>query len=117
MVLAKIGIFATSAPIPPARSGDCFATSCARSGRVFMRLRQEPGRIELSRMRLQRGGPPFGPFILRARFRGIARRELVVRRLRPRTCPSGCRVFLLGQCGFERGGKKLFAGNQRGNEE
>ena len=37
--------------------GDCFATSGARSGRVFMRLRQETGAIELSHMRLRRSGP------------------------------------------------------------
>lgn len=68
-------------------------------------------------MRLRRSGRRFGPLILRARLRGIARRQLVVRPLRPRTCLSRCRVFLLGQRGSERGGKKLFAGNQRGNEE
>ncbi|UPJ74502.1 hypothetical protein [Bradyrhizobium sp. 187] len=116
MVLARICIFATYALTPIVR-GDCFATSGARSGRVFMRLRQETGAIELSHMRLRRSGRRFGPLILRAQLRGIARRQLVVRPLRPRTCLSRCRVFLLGQRGSERGGKKLFAGNQRGNEE
>ncbi|MGY4344924.1 hypothetical protein ACVWXM_001388 [Bradyrhizobium sp. GM7.3] len=111
MVLAKIDLVATPTPTPRVRSSDCFATSGARSGRVFMRLRQEPGRIELSHMRVPRGGRPFWPLILRARFREIARRQLVICPLRPRTCLSGCRVFLLGQRRFERGGKKLLAGN------
>ena len=41
------------------------------------------------------------------------------RRSPPRrgACLSGFRFLLLGCRGFERGGEKLFAGNQRGNEE
>src|ERR1700716_890157 len=41
---------------------------------------------------------------------------MVVRRLRRGACLSVFRV-LLGRRGFEHGGEKLFAGNQRGNEE
>src|SRR4030088_2702100 len=105
---------ASSAPTT-ARGGGSFAAG-ARIGRVF-RLRQKPGRIELGRMRLRRGGGLLGRLILCARFRGITRRRIVFRRLRRRTCLRGFRVLLLGRRGFEREGKKLFAGNQRGNEE
>src|ERR1700709_2889504 len=41
---------------------------------------------------------------------------MVVGRLRRGACLSVFRV-LLGRRGFEHGGEKLFAGNQRGNEE
>src|SRR5205823_12832932 len=51
------------------------------------------------------------------RFREITRRRMVVRRLRRGACLSGFRVLLHGRRGFEHGGEKLFAGNQRGNEE
>src|SRR3981189_3786940 len=94
-MIARTGIIAASAALAPAhRGGDSFG-----------------------RMRLRRGGGPFGRLILCARFREITRRRMVVRRLRRGTCLSGFRVLLFGRRGFERGGEKLFAGNQRGNEE
>src|SRR2546423_3281415 len=105
---------AASAPTT-ARGGDSIAAGGARIGRVF-RLRQKPGRIELGRMRLRRGGGLLGRLILCARFRGITRRRIVVCRLRRRACLRSFRVLFLGR-GFERGGEKLFVGNQRGNEE
>src|ERR1700730_2856419 len=91
--------------------------SGARPGRIFLRLRESPGRIELAGMPLRRGDGPLGRLILCARFRGITSRRIVVRRRRRRACPSGLRVLLFGRSGFEWGGEKLFAGNQRGNEE
>src|ERR1700716_1553242 len=122
-MMAGIGIIAASASAcaasaapTTARGGDSFAAGGARIGRVF-RLRQKPGRIELGCMRLRRGGGLLGRLILCARFREITRRRIVVRRLRRRACLSGFRVLLFGRRGFERGGEKLFAGNQRGNEE
>src|SRR3982074_713923 len=114
-IIAACAAAATTAATPTTRGGDSFAAGGARLGRVFIRLRQEPGRNELGRMRLRRGGGPLGRLILCARFRGITRRRIVVRRLRRRACLSGSRV--LGRRGFERGGEKLFAGNPRGNEE
>src|SRR6266404_348391 len=123
-MIAGIGIIAASpsasasaASAPTtARGGDSIAAGGARIGRVF-RLRQKPGRIELGCMRLRRGGGLLGRLILCARFREITRRRIVVRRLRRRACLRSFRVLLFGRRGFERGGKKLFAGNQRGNEE
>src|ERR1700716_2756566 len=115
-MIAGPGIIAASAALAPAhRGGDSFAAGGARL--VFMRLRQKPGRIELGRMRLRRGGGPLGRLTLCARFREITRRRMVVRRLRRGACLSGFRVLLQGRRGFEHGGEKLFAGNQRGNEE
>src|SRR6267378_1187133 len=119
-MMAGIGIIAASpsasASAPTtARGGDSFAAG-ARIGRVF-RLRQKPGRIELGRMRLRRGGGLLGRLILCARFRGITRRRIVFRRLWRRACLRGFRVLLLGRRRFEHGGEKLFAGDQRGNEE
>src|SRR5712672_1475361 len=123
-MMAGIGIIAaspsasassSSAPTT-ARGGDSFAAG-ARIGRVF-RLRQKPGRIELGRMRLRRGGGLLGSLILCARLRGITRRRIVFRRLWRRACLRGFRVLLLlGRRRFEHGGEKLFAGDQRGNEE
>src|SRR5258705_187954 len=120
-MMAGIGIIAASASASasaastPARGGDSFAAG-ARIGRVF-RLRQKPGRIELGRMRLRRGGGLLGRLILCARFRGITRRRIVFRRLWRRACLRGFRVLLLGRRRFEHGSEKLFAGDQRGNEE
>src|SRR5258706_8287382 len=120
-MMAGIGILAAapsasaaSAPTT-ARGGDSFAAG-ARVGVVF-RLRQKAGRIELGRMRLRRGGGLLGRLILCARFRRITRRWIVVRRLRRRACLRGFRVLLLGRRRFEHGSEKLFAGDQRGNEE
>src|SRR6267142_1730643 len=121
-MMAGIGIIAASASASPAattttaRGGDSFAAGSARIGRVF-RLRQKPGRIELGRMRLRRGGGLLGRLILCARFRGITRRRIVFRRLWRRACLRGFRVLLLGRRRFEHGSEKLFAGDQRGNEE
>src|SRR5712671_6106717 len=120
-MMAGIGIIAASpsasaASAPTtARGGDSFAAG-ARIGRVF-RLRQKLGRIELGRMRLRRGGGLLGRLILCARFRGITRRRIVFRRLWRRACLRGFRVLLLGRRRFEHGSEKLFAGDQRGNEE
>src|SRR6267378_4297641 len=124
-MMAGIGIIApspsasasaASAPTT-ARGGDSFAAGAAWIGRVF-RLRQKPGRIELGRMRLRRGGGLLGRLILCARFRGITRRRIVFRRLWRRACLRGFRVLLLlGRRRFEHGSEKLFAGDQRGNEE
>src|SRR6267378_6912468 len=120
-MMAGIGIIAASpsasASAPTtARGGDSFAAG-ARIGRVF-RLRQKPGRIELGRMRLRRGGGLLGRLILCARFRGITRRRIVFRHLWRRACLRGFRVLLLGRRRrFEHGSEKLFAGDQRGNEE
>src|SRR5882757_3252192 len=117
-MMGGVGIIAASAaPAPRARVGDSLVAGGARLGRVIMRLRQKPGRIELGRMRLRRGGVPLGRLILCARFREITRRRMVVCRLRRGACLSGFRVLLLGCRGFEHGGEKLLAGNQRGNEE
>src|ERR1700716_4360108 len=121
-MMVGIGIIAASAAAataatPTTRGGDSFAAGGARLGRVFIRLRQKPVRIELGRMRLRRGGGPLGRLILCARFREITRRRMVVRRLRRGACLSGFRVLLFGRRGFEHGSEKLFAGNQRGNEE
>src|ERR1700676_1209226 len=119
-MMAGIGIIAAStasAPAPSARVGDSLVAGGARLGRVSIRLQQKPGGIELGRMRLRRGGGPLGRLILCARFREITRRRMVVRRLRRGACLSGFRVLLHGRRGFEHGGEKLFAGNQRGNEE
>src|SRR5882672_9215558 len=115
-MMAGIGIIAASASAASttARGGDSFAAG-AWIGRVF-RLRQKPGRIELGRMRLRRGGGLLGRLILCARFRGITRRRIVFRRLWRRACLRGFRV-LLGRRRFEHGGEKFFAGDQRGNEE
>src|SRR3984893_3001875 len=121
----RTGIIAASATsaapaspsAPTAACGSNFAAGNAEPGRVFIRLRQKPGRIELGRMRLRRGGGPLGRLIPYARFREITRRRMVVRRLRRRACLSGFRALLFGRHGFERGSEKLFAGNQRGNEE
>src|SRR5882724_12822125 len=117
-MMAGIGIIAASASASAApttaRGGDSFAAG-AWIGRVF-RLRQKLGRIELGRMRLRRGGGLLGRLILCARFRGITRRRIVFRRLWRRACLRGFRV-LLGRRRFEHGGEKLFAGDQRGNEE
>src|SRR6266850_2489507 len=118
-MMAGIGIIAASASASAAsttaRGGDSFAAG-AWIGRVF-RLRQKPGRIELGRMRLRRGGGLLGRLILCARFRGITRRRIVFRHLWRRACLRGFRVLLLGRRRFEHGGEKLFAGDQRGNEE
>src|ERR1700676_5159853 len=116
-MIAGFGIIAASATTPTARCCNSFAMSGARLGRIFRRLRQKPGRIELARMRLRRGDGPLGGLILCTRFRGITRQRIVVRRLRRRARLSGFRALLFGRHGFERGGEKLFAGNQRGNEE
>src|ERR1700731_680891 len=116
----RTGIIAASAtsaaPTSAAGCGSNFAAGNAEPGRVFIRLRRKPDLIELGRMRLRRGGGPLGRFILCARFRGITRRR-IVRRLRRRGSLNGFRVLVLGRRGFERGGEKLFVGNQRGNEE
>src|SRR5882672_6508509 len=116
-MMAGIGIIAASASAASttARGGDSFAAG-TWIGRVF-RLRQKPGRIELGRMRLRRGGGLLGRLILCARFRGITRRRIVFRRLWRRACLRGFRVLLLGRRRFEHGSEKLFAGDQRGNEE
>src|SRR5882724_7641580 len=118
-MMAGIGIIAASASASAAsttaRGGDSFAAG-AWIGRVF-RLRQKLGRIELGRMRLRRGGGLLGRLILCARFRGITRRRIVFRRLWRRACLRGFRVLLLGRRRFEHGSEKLFAGDQRGNEE
>ena len=60
---ARIGIIvasAAAAPAPTRCGGDSFAFAAggARLGRVFLRLRQKPGWIELDRMRLRRRGGP-----------------------------------------------------------
>ena len=64
---------------PVALGGDIFAAGGARLERIVMRLCQKPGRIELGRTRLRRGGGPFGRLILCARFRRINRRQMVIR--------------------------------------
>src|SRR5467141_5235029 len=117
VMMAGIGIIAAAASASPAtttttaRGGDSFAAGSARIGRVF-RLRQKPGRIELGRMRLRRGGGLLGRLILCARFRGITRRRIVFRRLWRRACLRGFRVLLLlGRRRFEHSGEKLFAGD------
>src|ERR1700737_1313352 len=102
-MMGGIGIIASPAPPPPppappapatTRGGDSFAAGGARLGHVFIRLRQKPGRIELGRMRLRRGGGPLGRLILCARFREITRRRMVVCRLRRGACLNGFRVLL-----------------------
>src|SRR3977135_2132508 len=100
-MMAGIGIIAASASASAAsaapttaRGGDSFAAGGARIGRVF-RLRQKPGRIELGRMRLRRGGGLLGRLILCARFRGITRRRIVFRRLWRRAWLRGFRVIIL----------------------
>jgi hypothetical protein len=117
---AGIGIIAataaTASAAPAARGGDSFAAGGARLGRVFTRLRGKPRRIDLGRIRRRRGGGLLGRVIFCARFRRITRRR-IVRRLRRRACPRGFRVLLLCGRGVERGGEKLFVGNQRGDEE
>src|SRR5882672_778035 len=118
----RIGIIApapapTPTPTPTRRGGDGFAAGGARLGRVFLRLRQNPARIDLHRMRLRRRGGPLGRLILCARFRGIMSRRIVIRSLLRRACQSGFRVLLFGRRGIERGGEKLLTGNQWGNEE
>src|ERR1700676_862334 len=114
-IIAASATSAAPASAATARCGGNFAAGNAEPGRVFIRLRRKPGLIELGRMRLRRGGGPLGRLILCARFRGITHRR-IVRRLR-RHGLNGFRVLVLGRPGFERGGEKLFAGNQRGNEE
>src|SRR5437588_7569064 len=115
IIAASPSASAASAPTT-ARGGDSIAAGGARIGRVF-KLRQKPGRIELGCMRLRRGGGLLGRLILCARFRGITRRRIVIRRPRFRACLRSFRALFLGRRGFERGGEKLFVGNQRGNEE
>src|ERR1700736_2618145 len=116
-MMAGLGNIAASAPTLVARGGDSFAVGGAQLGRVFIRLRRKPVEIELGRMRVRRRGGPLGRLILCVRFRGITHRRIVVRRPRRRARPKGFCVLLLSRGGFERGGEKLFAGNQRGNEE
>src|SRR3979411_3282174 len=116
-MMARLGTTAASAPTLAARGGDSFAVGGAQLWRVFVRLRRKPGLIELGRMRVRRRGGPLGRLILCVRFRGVTRRQIVIRRPRRRACLKGFRILLLGRGGFERGGEKLFAGNQRGNEE
>ena len=115
-MMAGVGVIA-AASAPRVRVGNSLVASGARLGRVFMRPRQRPDRIELGRMRLRGGGRPFGRRILCACFREITRRWMVVCRLRRRVCLSGTRVLLFGRRRFEHGCEKLFAGNQGGNEE
>src|ERR1700730_2582248 len=106
----------SAAPTSAAGCGSHCGAGTAEPGRVVIRRRRKPDLIELGRMRVRRGGGHLGRFILCARFRGITRRR-IVRRLRRRGSLNGFRVLVLGRRGFERGGEKLFVGNQRGNEE
>jgi len=79
-MMAGLGIIA-AAPAP--LGDDSFAAGGARLECIIMRLRKKPGRIELGRTRLRRGGGRFGRFIIcSARFRGITRRRIIIRRLR-----------------------------------
>ena len=79
IVMSAIGIIAAAVLAYAARGGDSFAVGGAQLGRIVMRLRCQPGRIELRRMCGQRRSAPIGCRSLSARLRGISHRQIVVR--------------------------------------
>src|SRR5215831_9376986 len=94
IIMTAIGIIDASFVLASAGGGDSFAGGGVQLWQVLMRLRRKPDRIDLRRMRRQRGGGSIGCRILSAPFRGISHRRIVVRRMQRRAILSGQRVRL-----------------------